>query len=527
MDELKCSRCGADLTSGARFCPFCGMEQKEEPVAVFCEACGTELTPTQLFCHVCGKKIIQEEKTQAEEKKPLKGNLKKKILGWVRHSLVLLIAILFISLAFLPTVSFKNVEMLSRDYDFSFSAIDGIVFCFDAMHSLDDEKLDESKLGEELNEFFEEDEIPTAKEMRIVIKLVVRLAMQSKEMKFRPQYAIFAFLSLVYLLLSVAFFVVSLIDFIFFAIGKENKKLFRASFAMLTLIPSVTVMAPLSFMSGVGAASNKHVSFSDSVVAILVCSLIALAYFSIEHYFLSEKKIKVSVKGIIKRTLATVASVLMLFSAILPMATYEVKAHFIGSDNATRASRELCADFFNNFLLGESMEEECGELTTDDVAESAEDYAWYNRQEFKNGYANDTDFEVLVGGFCLGGGVESTPFIFLVSLFVLMISLIGAILLWQNILALTSDASPHPALTIPFKTFGVFFAAAALALVIVFLVVTNHNLKYVDFENVKVSLKISAGAILMVVFAIFGASVPMKKKKQKHYTENGSFAVKE
>ncbi len=54
MGAGKCAKCGADVPSGAKFCPACG-----EPVAQkkFCPQCGKPVEPGAKFCPECGAKL--------------------------------------------------------------------------------------------------------------------------------------------------------------------------------------------------------------------------------------------------------------------------------------------------------------------------------------------------------------------------------------------------------------------------------------------------------------------------------------
>ena len=57
--------------------------------------------------------------------------------------------------------------------------------------------------------------------------------------------------------------------------------------------------------------------------------------------------------------------------------------------------------------------------------------------------------------------------------------------------------------------------AVLLALVIVFVAITDYNLHETDFINAKLSVVISAGVIFHTLFAAFAASVPMGKRRTK------------
>ena len=54
---MKCTKCGAEIKDGAKFCQACGAKQeipKEE--RRFCKACGAPLKPGAAFCTACGAK---------------------------------------------------------------------------------------------------------------------------------------------------------------------------------------------------------------------------------------------------------------------------------------------------------------------------------------------------------------------------------------------------------------------------------------------------------------------------------------
>lgn len=501
-----CSHCGKELIEGARFCPWCGSEKVEAPQEAVateevCLECGAELQEEQLFCHVCGQKRPKKKN----------GTIKNKVLGWIRHSLVLAVAILFVAVAFLPITHYE-IEMLDEDYDIRFSAIDNIVFCFDAMKSLDSEELLETNLYEKL-ENLEEDAFsqnePESADVVRVIKLAARLALQSEEIVFSPQYAVSALLSLLYLLFAVAFFVISALNFLFYCIGREKEKLLRAAKVMLAAIP------PLALVAGFASLVCLEGMLTGTLIALVSVAVAVLAYLCIEYYFLSGEKKKVSAGAIVKRSLSTVACALLLFSALLPMARFDVKAAFGGSTKQTWESRSLDISFFENLALNETQLDLYDSEDPLGLEEMASIYSSLSKKEFRKGDAETVDAEILVGAFSTAGAYRVAGLISLIPLLALLASLAGAVLLWQNFVALISNASPHKAVTIPVKVLGALAAALMLALVIVFVAITDYNLHETDFINAKLSVVISAGVIFHTLFAAFAASVPMGKRRTK------------
>lgn len=55
--SVKCTGCGSDMPSGAKFCPSCGNPVPAAPVKKFCTECGAEAAPNAKFCASCGKPL--------------------------------------------------------------------------------------------------------------------------------------------------------------------------------------------------------------------------------------------------------------------------------------------------------------------------------------------------------------------------------------------------------------------------------------------------------------------------------------
>ena len=513
MDFLTtCPSCGGNLADGAKFCSSCGAKREDyvesSTTNHICKRCGTELELNQFFCPCCGKRRQNSTAPRGEN---------RSIVNWITHSVSLIVALFFIILAFSPTIVYKDIE-ISDDVgkvDFSLSAIDNILLCFDAMRALDDDELYDSNLYEKFEELTENSDDLSKKEARQILKLVCRLNLQREETTFLPQYAISATISLIYILFALIFLAVTTTDFVFFAIGQGKCQLSRAVLTMLAAIPALALASSLTFSTSFNLNQAYKSSLSGAVITLTVISLLALAFLTVKHYFFDKKRPAVSVKAIVKRSLALVASILMMLSVLLPLASYEVKATFEGSSKPTKLSRELDISFFENFALSESELEMYQDVTISDIKKAAEYYEYFSKKEFKEGATYTNDTRILVSAFTSFGGDGVVGLISLVPLYIIIASIVGALLLWQNLSALISNASPHGAITIPLKIVGAISAILALALVMVFVFVAGFNLNDIKFENVKPALSISIGAFFIPAFSIFAAAVPMGKRKER------------
>lgn len=57
MTPPRCTRCGADVAAGARFCAVCGAPAPPPSALAFCASCGSQLNPGLRFCPGCGAAV--------------------------------------------------------------------------------------------------------------------------------------------------------------------------------------------------------------------------------------------------------------------------------------------------------------------------------------------------------------------------------------------------------------------------------------------------------------------------------------
>lgn len=65
VEEMKCSKCGAELASGAQYCRECGA--KVDAKKRFCRECGSELSADAKFCSKCGAKVLGLNNAETEK----------------------------------------------------------------------------------------------------------------------------------------------------------------------------------------------------------------------------------------------------------------------------------------------------------------------------------------------------------------------------------------------------------------------------------------------------------------------------
>src|ERR1700682_3467628 len=50
---MRCTKCGAESTTGRKFCAACG-----NPLSIRCAKCGAENAPSSAFCEDCGTALV-------------------------------------------------------------------------------------------------------------------------------------------------------------------------------------------------------------------------------------------------------------------------------------------------------------------------------------------------------------------------------------------------------------------------------------------------------------------------------------
>ena len=70
--EIKCSSCGADVTTGDAFCQKCGAPVAASANQIKCNSCGADVEDGDTFCQKCSKPatVVQENNQPAQNEVP-------------------------------------------------------------------------------------------------------------------------------------------------------------------------------------------------------------------------------------------------------------------------------------------------------------------------------------------------------------------------------------------------------------------------------------------------------------------------
>ena len=111
------------------------------------------------------------------------------------------------------------------------------------------------------------------------------------------------------------------------------------------------------------------------------------------------------------------------------------------------------------------------------------------------------------------GGASLAWLIALIPTLVMIIALLTAAIIWQNLYAAATGTTPRKAITLPVRITALVAACVTLALAVIVVVVSNHNLSIMPLNNGSVEFAVGAGLIMLTAGAIMAMSVPMGKKK--------------
>ena len=529
MNKKFCIYCGTELLPEALFCSHCGKRQEmaasvAEPVAE-AQTVVEEATPAAITVEA-----VTEQPVAAPEKKPRK---KLPVVSFIRNALILMLAIVMTVAAFVP---FSTIEVSSDDMDIGmtgvefdveleFTAIDNVVLFFDSLKQISEEELVDTKLYEKIEEKAEEfaelvvdnkvndfDDLDGRAEEIFydIIYLSVRLAMQSDMAKTPVAYSTQAILSLLYILVALAFLVFAILNFIctFGLMKRAQEPMYKWTLAMLSAIPAlITSLAYALF-----ASFTSEVEMSDMTVTALILSLSVLVVVFVLRLVFGKKDGKLRP---VARAIAMGLAITVICVALAPVAVSTVKTEFNGSTKAKEADIWVDYSSLTDFTIPDPTMEDIEEVRDEYTA--AGKTAYYEQlfssfARLSKLKAEDTAGELLNSALLVSLVAtktnESVPAtIALAPLFAILTVIGAAIVLWQNTLYFVSGKYSR-ATVIASKIASAAFAVITLVIAIILVAIASSVAeKYMTSDY---TVKISAGIIALVTVAVGSVFCPAR-----------------
>lgn len=500
-----------------------------------CDKCGTELTDGARFCHRCGASTAKTPTVDTATKTPSKnkrgGSFAKAI---VKKFIVLLVSILLVVFAFLLMLSISVTDRSTDlDIELNFSTVDTVVFFFDSLRSLDSDEIAEhdyidiiSEIGDEIGSIAGNaqslDELDH-NERKVISELssdvayyTLRMSLQSEDTPLTPSRAATAFLSVAYILLTVALRALAATDLAMCLAGSD-KTIQTATASLLSIAPVLSIVLYAVFRCSYFLAIGNSLS-TPFVVWAVIAAVVAIAYVIVDRMFISSKP-QINIGRLIRRCCSLAIAVLMFATVFMPTVSLEAKAVFKNKTSREALSSPIYVSFFQSFSVTEDEIYDYGETHTSDIKENIltqfGSLSKYSKKQFLNGECTELCYNIMFESFMGFGAEQLAPAMALLPLLMIIVSLVAAVVIWQNLFAASTGKGPSGYITVPVRIIGIIAAVAAVVLVIIFLVCTNYGFGRVEFErSCHTVAYMGCATVIATVASVALLAIPMKNGKK-------------
>ena len=549
MENAKlCQACGTELNETEAFCHNCGAKYEapvvEEaaapeaaaPKTTFCTACGAELAEGSVFCSNCGAKnaapvtekaapVVEEAPVAVveEPEKPCTKVLGAPVMTFVKKTVLLAMALLVFISSFLPVLTVK-FDLEGDEVAVNVNAYRAIGFAFDAMADEDVDDLEDSDLAKQAEEYAKEyfedwalgENLDTLGEYYI---MMYRLQLRSEYSGFTFPQLLAAMFAFVYVILAIAAFLFAIFNFL---------SLVTPAFAdfsdgvtsMLCAIAPVAVLTYAATLIGYGSMTFSSVGVCGvgaGAVMAIVCAVLGAGYVVVDRFFLT-KKDAIRSGAVVKRTLALIGCLTLLFMTFAPIMTTKVNdITFEDEEDKTSASVGIGAEFFGGLSLTPDEEEEYEdydempyEFVQMYVGQMISELSLETKEAYEEG-KSAKNIEIVKFLVLYDTPGVAVLYRIVAGLFILVAACAAAIT-WQNFRSVALGINPVRGVVLTSKIFSIVLSVFAVIFTAMFVAEAGGTIPYVLEDYYKVIIGI--GPILSVVFAIFTTAVPNDNIKE-------------
>lgn len=390
LEKRICKACEAENDARAKFCMECGAKLLSD----LCPVCGAQTGKDAKFCRECGcnlqksqePKVHKEPKPQQKMKRLTKAEVKEsRAYATIKSSLFLLISALVLLFSFLPILTFEFDDEFGFDRDnaikISFTPIENTMFLFDSIIENDEEDMKLDSFYDKYEDALEEvQDIRnsnglSAKDKRAIekfAKLTVRLGLRSDTISLSPQFIVLALFSILYVAFALAFFGMSLYQFVRTLMKKEPS--YRLLKIALCLSPFVVLFTYL-------ISKGDYISTTMGCgTPSLIISLVGIVIVALDGYILHGNRL--SIKKALTMGICLcflVASMFLAFGSAYGVEITEERS----------AKTEFSTVYFQEFELNDKMLKELSDSTSDDIKDGVESIAEsFTVKEIRDGDAD-------------------------------------------------------------------------------------------------------------------------------------------
>ena len=326
-----------------------------------------------------------------------------------RSAAILLLSVFVLLTAFLPVIKMDTGTQLTEyiglpfDFEMRFNCIDTFTFFFDNLKNETPQEQMESRLYDEEQDLQAElvkaftgyvdasgnirDRELTREQERLLektVRLTLRTSYRSEQTAFSPAVLLVAVASLLYILFAIAFFVVSLLQFLLYLL--RGRLPGSAGLRLLCFVPGATLA--LFFAYRVFTGSVLKASATGTVIACVVTTAVLLLVAMVAG--MVSKEIRLKTGSAVRACLTCICTLVTLCVLLLSPLSVKLTGKFattsLVSTTATDASSvkvKLDWSFFDSVSLTDKELDHFDENLTDALMELGD----YQRSDFSRGTA--------------------------------------------------------------------------------------------------------------------------------------------
>lgn len=522
LEKRICKSCGKENDPCAKFCMECGTKlvldccpgcyERVEENAKFCPQCGYNLQKSQ------EPKILCEPKPIAKKRRLTKESVKSSYAYVIaKSSLFLLISALVLLFSFLPILTFEFDDEFGFDRDnaikISFTPIENTMFLFDSIIENDEEDMKYDSFYDKYEDALDEVQEITnstglsAKDKKVIekfAKLTVRLGLRSDTISLSPQFIVLALFSILYVTFAIAFFGMSLYQFVRTLMKKEPS--YRLLKIALCLSPFVVLFTYL-------ISKGDYISTTMGCgTPSLIITLVGIVIVALDGYILHGNKISLK---------KAIASGLCLCFLVASMFLAFGSAYGVEITEERSAKTEFSTVYFQEFELNDKMLKELSQSTKDDIKDGVEDIT--NSFTIKDIRDGDADMSIsMVLSLAVYNWLEDSCVALSAIYYVAMLAgLLFAIAGFMVTASICNDAKVGKAVW-ALVIIAILLTVAYLVLDIVFIEMVD-SIFYRYYLETIIDMKMVAGPIILTVCSVLSLAALIVSKSFEKAEERKLF----
>lgn len=525
----------------------------------FCINCGTKLPGVASFCPCCGAKQISvndhhidetdnvadmSRTAPVERQKQVKTSTfnAKGLIPLIRNSIVLLVAIAMLVMAFMPITKFSlGHYMYSSDYIperyLNISPIRAIDLMFTSMKNnpvddreelyedlydnIEDLREEHGDAFDELNEGedWEDISLSDRKEILAVLDMIAyesyKVGMSMENKSAAPQLYIAGIASFVYIAIAIALFVMAVLNLLstFNIIKSKKGSIWKWTATLLAMIPAtVVVLNYLYYMAFPNFTADNPSLAGTAIATLIISGATIFGIFVLRLVFTTNR----SVSAIVKRSIVLAVSVTVICLAFTPVLKTSVKAKPSGSDMERTFDYTVYAPLYVDFgYYSDEKWEAVEEYYNKDEQEKKSDlrsrisaFSYYDKSELRSDSGVRLNCGLVQSLYCcyLGDDMRIVPILMLAQ----TVAIIGAAFIMWQMLCYLASGTYNRAFVFTGRILATVFGLIAVAVNVTLAVFASFAT--VAYMPSEFEFSITSGIFFFMGFAIVMSVFPLSAK---------------